>query len=112
MPTYSYKCDKCNRSWDGVNSVAERLNEKCPKCGANATIDVAAQGRTQTGMPDCWPLTTSDISGSPMTLNSRREFEAAMKAHGKIELDKAQFEHLPEKPDNPGGQCIRGRASG
>ena len=34
MPTYEYKCEKCNKSFDVTVTLAERETKKfaCPKC--------------------------------------------------------------------------------
>jgi len=39
MPLYSYKCDRCGRSFEELCSVAgadKRCKEPCPGCGDNS----------------------------------------------------------------------------
>ena len=38
MPLYEYRCDDCDKEWEGMNRIASRENEKCPTCAKNATI--------------------------------------------------------------------------
>ena len=38
MPLYEYRCNDCDKEWDGMNRVANRENENCPDCGVKATI--------------------------------------------------------------------------
>ena len=36
MPTYSFKCPKCQHEWDDFMWISEKENTKCPKCGEKA----------------------------------------------------------------------------
>jgi len=36
MPTYNYKCSKCEHEFEKIKRIADRFwNEPCPNCGAN-----------------------------------------------------------------------------
>ena len=35
MPTYDYKCAKCNHTWELFQSITAKPIKKCPACGAN-----------------------------------------------------------------------------
>lgn len=35
MPTYDYKCAKCNHTWELFQSITAKPIKKCPECGAN-----------------------------------------------------------------------------
>lgn len=35
MPTYDYKCSKCNHTWELFQSITAKPIKKCPECGAN-----------------------------------------------------------------------------
>ncbi len=38
MPTYEYKCNKCEHMFETMRSYQERETEiKCPKCGMEST---------------------------------------------------------------------------
>jgi len=32
MPTYEFRCDKCNKSWSEQQSMNQEHLSKCPKC--------------------------------------------------------------------------------
>ena len=36
MPTYSYRCEKCGKTFDRTETLSEHeaANAKCPKCGS------------------------------------------------------------------------------
>lgn len=36
MPTYEYRCEKCEHQFDELQSMSEKPLEKCPKCGKKA----------------------------------------------------------------------------
>ena len=36
MPTYDYKCKKCEHVWDEFQSIKAPPTKKCPACGKNA----------------------------------------------------------------------------
>jgi putative FmdB family regulatory protein len=33
MPTYDYKCDACEHSWEEFQSIKAEPTKKCPSCG-------------------------------------------------------------------------------
>jgi putative FmdB family regulatory protein len=33
MPTYDYKCDACDHSFELFQSITEPVKKKCPQCG-------------------------------------------------------------------------------
>lgn len=35
MPTYEYKCDNCNHTFETLQSIKAEPLTKCPKCGKN-----------------------------------------------------------------------------
>lgn len=35
MPTYDYKCDACEHTFELFQSITEPVKKKCPKCGRN-----------------------------------------------------------------------------
>jgi putative FmdB family regulatory protein len=35
MPTYDYKCDSCNHTFEVLQSIKEEPLTKCPNCGKN-----------------------------------------------------------------------------
>ncbi|MDA0832679.1 MAG: zinc ribbon domain-containing protein [Planctomycetota bacterium] len=35
MPTYDYKCAKCDHTWELFQSITANPIKKCPSCGAN-----------------------------------------------------------------------------
>ena len=36
MPTYDYKCDKCEHQFEKFQSITADALRKCPKCGKNS----------------------------------------------------------------------------
>lgn len=36
MPTYDYKCKKCEHVWEEYHSIKAAPSKKCPACGKNA----------------------------------------------------------------------------
>jgi putative FmdB family regulatory protein len=36
MPTYDYKCDKCEHEFEAFQSITADALEKCPECGTNS----------------------------------------------------------------------------
>ena len=36
MPTYDYKCKKCEHVWEEFHSIKASPSKKCPACGKNA----------------------------------------------------------------------------
>ena len=35
MPTYDYKCKKCDHTWEAFQSIKAEPIKKCPMCGKN-----------------------------------------------------------------------------
>lgn len=35
MPTYDYKCKKCDHTWEAFQSIKAEPIKKCPECGKN-----------------------------------------------------------------------------
>lgn len=35
MPTYDYKCDACEHTWEEFHSMKAEPTKKCPTCGKN-----------------------------------------------------------------------------
>lgn len=64
MPTYSFKCFKCEHEFTARKKIAERrvpTTESCPDCGAEGTVEsVIACSHTVSGVeitdkrPDGW----------------------------------------------------------
>ena len=44
MPTYDYKCPKCNTEFQEVQKMSDKPVAKCPKCGAKAERQMSAGG--------------------------------------------------------------------
>jgi putative FmdB family regulatory protein len=43
MPTYEFKCEKCNKVFEQIWSLAEydkkiKQKQKCPKCGSTRVV--------------------------------------------------------------------------
>ena len=36
MPTYEYKCTKCEHNFNKFHSMTDSSSQKCPKCGKKA----------------------------------------------------------------------------
>jgi len=40
MPRYAYRCVECDERFEGVSSMAERHDTRCPSCGSVCRIVV------------------------------------------------------------------------
>lgn len=51
MPTYSYHCESCGKTFTVVQSLSEHVKEKplCPKCGGKAVAWVPGPVQVITG---------------------------------------------------------------
>jgi putative FmdB family regulatory protein len=36
MPTYDYKCDKCEHEFEAFQSITDEALSQCPECGAHS----------------------------------------------------------------------------
>jgi putative FmdB family regulatory protein len=45
MPTYSYRCEKCGKNFERVETMSEHeaAKAKCPKCGSKKVSAVPAR---------------------------------------------------------------------
>ncbi|HUG19572.1 MAG TPA: zinc ribbon domain-containing protein [Planctomycetaceae bacterium] len=44
MPTYDYKCEKCDHTWDLFQPITAKPVRKCPGCGAQKAKRVIGPG--------------------------------------------------------------------
>ena len=44
MPTYSYRCDACGKSFEKEQRITEAPIKKCPKCGKNSARRMISSG--------------------------------------------------------------------
>ena len=44
MPTYSYRCDACGKSFEKEQRITEAAIKKCPKCGKNSARRMISSG--------------------------------------------------------------------
>lgn len=44
MPTYDYKCEKCDHAWDLFQPITAKPVRKCPECGASKAKRVIGPG--------------------------------------------------------------------
>ena len=44
MPTYDYRCDKCEHTWEMFQSITAEPEKKCPECGAKKARRVIGPG--------------------------------------------------------------------
>jgi putative FmdB family regulatory protein len=44
LPTYDYRCKKCNHTWETFQSIKAEPTKKCPECGKNAAERVIGPG--------------------------------------------------------------------
>lgn len=42
MPLYEYKCAKCGKRFEKIESISAPERQKCPKCGGRAERQIAA----------------------------------------------------------------------
>jgi len=51
MPTYEYRCGKCNRKFQLALSISEhgKRRVKCPKCGSGRVSQLVSAFYAQTG---------------------------------------------------------------
>ncbi len=44
MPTYAYRCSKCEHAFEEFHAITDTRRRKCPKCGARAARVPAGGG--------------------------------------------------------------------
>lgn len=44
MPTYEYKCPKCQHEFEVIQKITAKSGAKCPRCGARAERQLSAAG--------------------------------------------------------------------
>ncbi|MFV0444861.1 MAG: FmdB family zinc ribbon protein [Planctomycetaceae bacterium] len=44
MPTYDYRCSKCNHEWEVFQSIKAEPEKKCPACGKRTAKRVIGPG--------------------------------------------------------------------
>ncbi|HBG26363.1 MAG: hypothetical protein A2Y10_11390 [Planctomycetes bacterium GWF2_41_51] len=44
MPTYDYRCEKCNHHFEKFQSITADALKKCPKCGKSSLIRLIGTG--------------------------------------------------------------------
>jgi putative FmdB family regulatory protein len=44
MPTYDYRCDKCDHHWELFQSIKAEPEKKCPACGKKAAKRLISAG--------------------------------------------------------------------
>lgn len=44
MPTYDYKCGKCNKKFEKFQSITSRPIADCPTCGTEASRSISSGG--------------------------------------------------------------------
>ncbi|MEZ6065874.1 MAG: zinc ribbon domain-containing protein [Planctomycetaceae bacterium] len=44
MPTYDYRCSKCNHEWELFQSIKAEPEKKCPECGRKTAKRVIGSG--------------------------------------------------------------------
>jgi putative FmdB family regulatory protein len=44
MPTYDYRCKKCDHKWETFQSIKAPATKKCPDCGKQAAERVIGPG--------------------------------------------------------------------
>ena len=44
MPTYDYKCKKCDHTWELFQAITAKPIKKCPECGKQSAVRVIGPG--------------------------------------------------------------------
>lgn len=44
MPTYQYKCSRCNHEVEIMHSIKDAPRKKCPRCGKNGLHRIISGG--------------------------------------------------------------------
>ena len=79
MPVYAYRCSSCDYGFDGMNSVENRHNVQCPKCGQACRIEIAQVSVI------CWPSYQHHTLGQ---VTGPRQRERRIKEMGLEEHDE------------------------
>ena len=85
MITYCYYCPECKNEWEAKHEVDNRHNEKCPKCGADARIDLS-RPRPQISCYDLYPVKITDLTPYPKDehwVHSKHEHKELFKRYGR-----------------------------
>jgi putative FmdB family regulatory protein len=94
MPIYAYRCQECDYGFDGMNSVENRHNVTCHKCGGPCRIDMANQ------IPNFLVLEYNDPNLGRIT--GPRQKSRKLKEMGLVETDESYSSmerHLPDPDD-------------
>jgi len=92
MPVYAYRCKSCDYAFDGMNSVEERHNVQCVKCGGPVRIEICPVNII------CWPSFNHPTLG---TVTGPRQRERRIAEMGLVESDKILTEmDIPSTSDS------------
>lgn len=78
MPTYQYKCKKCNKVFDGFATVKDRHKVKC-ECGGDVEIMIVTRS------VHVWkPYMEENICHQPVCVESKKHLKELCKKHDVI----------------------------
>ena len=78
MPTYSYKCPRCQREWEHMLLMSERLLERCPGCSGPAVQTIKKAPTISTFKPGVY----EHIAPEPLRIETAAELQRACEKHG------------------------------
>lgn len=96
MPVYAYRCQECDYGFDGINSVDNRHNVTCHKCGGPCRIEIVSVNYI---CLDYEHDTLGHIGGP-------RQKSRILKERGLFETDES-YESLQASLPNPTDAILR-----
>ncbi len=103
MPTYDYKCKKCDHVWDVYHSIKAAPIKKCPECGKSAAERQISAGAAILFKGSGFYLTDYRSDSYKKAAAADASSSAPPKAEnsGKSEASSpAKSESSPAKPDS------------
>jgi putative FmdB family regulatory protein len=115
LPLYEYKCVKCGKRFEKIESVSAPESQKCPKCGGRAERQITAPAIQFKGSG--WYVTDyggkganapasgegSGDNGAPKTAEKSSEPKSDSKSGSKAESSKSESKSASSEKSNKGG---------
>jgi putative FmdB family regulatory protein len=113
LPLYEYKCVKCGKRFEKIESISAPEWQKCPKCGGRAERQIAAPAIQFKGSG--WYVTDygskganaasgdgSGDNGAPKTGEKPSETKTDSKSGSKTESSKSESKPAASEKSNKG----------
>lgn len=106
MPTYDMRCEKCEKEFEIVCSIAERHDQKCEKCGKPLKMLVSP---LKNGLDPFKPYVLENGVEHPTYIASREQRDQLFKEKGLIQKTYRQGRYSDYSRIFPvSGKCSKG----